>query len=174
MERHMQLTICDDEVTYKWFKDIIGIWLQDKHYNTYIDINLARSKCVSEARKSLNDIFKLVGLIISDDPISRIVRQKQLRTITFKGLNPDTLYAIFYSAAKLSRKLRIVISKQNTMRTNKSYFDITLFLDWKLRTRIIYLIHNILADSSALSELSEESLATLFAGLIDGDGYIGK
>lgn len=171
----MQLIICDnDEVPYEWFKNLVKHWLQSRDHNTPLNIILRCGSYTVASQAVLNYIAKLVGLIITDGLLSRILRQRELRSVTFRGLNLDTLYSVFYSALKLSRRIKINISKQNTAKMGKPYFDINLYLHENLRNEVLHLIQNVLTESTSLSVLPEDAKAALFAGLIDGDGYIGK
>ena len=170
----MQLEIRSNDVTYDLFKEFIEQWLQKRGGSTSLSIIPRFEARLAITQELLSRMTKLVGLVITDGPISRILRRKHLKSITFDGLSLDTLYAVFYSGLRLSKSIKISISKQNTLRVGKPYFRITLYLHNDLHRKVLQLIHSLLTESTSISALPKNSKAALFAGLIDGDGYIGK
>jgi len=175
MDGIMQLALHsnDNELTYEWFKTVIESWLK-KMNDESLYITLKDDYHHDKIQGLFNEVAKLTGLIIADGPLSRIMKHQRLSSITFRGLNLNTLYSIFHTATKLSQVIKINISRQNTKRMNKPYYDITLYLRKDLHNEVLCFIHDMLMKPTKLSTLPMDMISALFAGLIDGDGYIGK
>jgi len=174
----MMLTIRCSDMGYELFKALIEDLLcrvKDPIITATPTTSILR--CVEELsddNDSEDHMFKLVGLIIADGPLSRLMKLGQLRRIAFRGLTLDTLYAVFHSGIRLSHDVRIGISKQNTLRMGRPYFDIILGLSEKVRSEILYIVRSMVTDQAYFHTLPESSKAPLLAGLVDGDGYIGS
>ncbi len=119
-------------------------------------------------------LFKLIGLIVSDGPVSRLIKQISFRCIRFRGLSLGTLYAVLISGCRAANDIVVKVSRQNTARISRTYFDIRLCFPPETATWLIRILKTLLGDPSSASSLDYRSSAGLLAGLIDGDGYVGQ
>ncbi len=124
-----------------------------------------------ELKKAI--LWKTIGLILSDGNFSNLI--KGHGTIAFRGLSYDTTIAIIKTLIQIVKSitLRVKIDKENRI-----YYDVTVpptrcFKD--LRYRVVSILIKLdTAPDNVLSRLKLNELAALLAGIIDGDGYIGK
>jgi len=138
-----------------------------------VNVRVASEYCQRDGEEWVNYIAKIVGLIITDGPLSRILSLKNLKSITFRGLSRDTAYAVFCSSVKISNNIKISISKQNTLRLNKPYFNVSLKVNEDVGRRVLDTLGKFIHDPSFTTTLSDGFFAALLAGIIDGDGYVG-
>ncbi|OYT40568.1 MAG: hypothetical protein B6U89_01815 [Desulfurococcales archaeon ex4484_58] len=124
-----------------------------------------------ELKKTIS--WKTIGLILSDGNFSNLI--KGYGTIAFRGLSYDTAIAIIKTLIQIVRSITL---RAKIGKGNRIYYDVIVpstrcFKD--LRYRIVSLLIKLdTTPDNVLSRLKMDELAALLAGIIDGDGYIGK
>jgi len=116
-------------------------------------------------------LWKTMGLVLTDGNFSNLI--SGLVSIYFGGLTYDTAVAVVKTLIQIAKCLIITLYGKG-----KTYYNVYVHSmndSNKLKHRIASLL--IKLDKSAsetLSGLQMNELAALLAGIIDGDGYIGK
>jgi len=123
-------------------------------------------------REQRNIIFwKTIGLIISDGNFSQLI--KGIGSVSFGGLSYDTAVAVVKTLIQIIEKLTLTVKRKGGI-----YYNVyipSINVPNSLKQKIISLLIELdNTPSEVLSELKMEELAALLAGIIDGDGYIGK
>jgi len=67
-------------------------------------------------------LWKLIGLLITDGSLANLTKGSSI--ISFRGLNKDTAYAVFGTLVKVFGTCKIKLSKQNTQKLKKPYYDV--------------------------------------------------
>jgi len=115
--------------------------------------------------------WKAIGLILCDGNFSSLVRG--YRTITFRGITEGTLIAVMRTFLPLQAYLRVRTYRYGGSR----YFNVSVLSRGafsRLRTSMLETLHRLALGLFDLRGISDGELSALIAGLIDGDGYIGK
>lgn len=131
------------------------------------------SCCKEESREATMYLWKGLGLILCDGNFSALV--KDYRTITFRGVTKCTAIAVMMTFLPLCAYLRVRRHPQST--GSKDYFNISILSKGIFRKRknlIIQLLKSLIQHKNLLNNLDRDYLSALFAGIIDGDGYVGK
>ncbi len=111
-------------------------------------------------------ILKCVGLVIADGNFSKVVRG--CRTISFGGLSEYTFYAITRSFLELGCSVLFELENGHyRIRIARNFASRNVVNAVRSIARIEHL-------EDMLSELTTDELASFLAGVIDGDGYVGK
>ncbi len=134
-------------------------------------------KCKDTSGPDIADarlLFKLIGLIVSDGPVAGLIKRASFRCVWFRGLSLGTLYAVLISGCGIANDVVVKVSKQNTVRTGRVYFDIRLCFPPEITAWLIRSLKALVGDPTFMTSLDDDSSAGLLAGLIDGDGYVGK
>ena len=116
-------------------------------------------------------LWKTIGLVLSDGNFSNLI--KGIDSISFRGLTYDTAVAVVKTLIQIVKSLTISIDRKRRIYYN--VYAHSMSDSNNLKQRITSLL--IKLDTSVfetLSELKMNELAALLAGIIDGDGYIGK
>ena len=141
--------------------------------NSDKSIILTYSHCLHEPGDVYAYIFKCLGLILSDGNVSALL--KGYKTINFRCITKYTAYAVIRSFIPLCPYIRVRI--QGYSITN-DYFSISVLSRGsfaKKRNMLLKLLRSLVEEPlSTLTKLKLHYLSALFAGLIDGDGYIGR
>ena len=118
-------------------------------------------------------IFKCLGLILSDDNVSALL--KGYKMINFRCITKYTAYAVIKSFIPLCPYVRVRIQGCGII---DDYFSISILNKSsfaKKRNMLLKLLRSLAEESlTTLTKLKLHYLSALFAGLIDGDGYIGR
>ena len=119
-------------------------------------------------------LYKLQGLIISDGDFSRYVKSSK-RTISFRGLTAETARMIIATVINVAELIEVRLSRQNMLKYGKRYFTVKVLLKTSYSKKIRDHINNLMMNARHfINSLSMKEKAALLAGLLDGDGYVGK
>jgi len=118
---------------------------------------------------------KFLGLLLTDSCLSEYLRKNHTKLVCFRGLTLETLHALLTTLPDLVETVEISLNKQNFKRLGSCYFDLKIFLrnyvSKSLREAVKHLIVN---PEKYVRNLGFSERAALLAGIIDGDGYVGK
>ena len=124
--------------------------------------------------------WKTVGLLITDGEFSYTLR-KNKAILLFTGLALDTAIAIVKTLLQLSDEIIIKVLVKRRKVKQTLYYRVRVLLRKSskeissIRKDMYLYIRKLLQDPvSVLSRLDKDELCALFAGIIDGDGHIGK
>ncbi len=118
-------------------------------------------------------LWKSIGLILCDGNLSALIGG--YKTITFRGVTKETSIAVIMTFLPLRAYLRVRIYPQS--RGKKRYFSISVLskgIFHKQRDSLLQLLHVLVSRQFDLHGLDSTYISALLAGLIDGDGYVGK
>ena len=123
------------------------------------------------ARSADSPVFwKAIGLILTDSILSHIVRGKN--SVYFRGMNKETMLAVLETFRPIFGQVKPV--------SKEGYFTVILSINTVGRDRVnclkelVGLVRTIITKPYVLEKIGREEKAAFLAGLIDGDGYIGK
>jgi len=118
-------------------------------------------------------LWKSIGLVLCDGNLSALIGG--YKTITFRGITKETSIAVIMTFLPLRAYLRVRIYPQS--REKKRYFGISVLSKGtfrKQRNSLLQLLHALVSQQFDLRNLDSTYISALLAGLIDGDGYVGK
>ncbi len=119
-------------------------------------------------------LYKFQGLIISDGDFARYVKSSK-KTISFRGLTAETARTIIATVINIAELIEVKLSRQNTLKYGKRYFTVKVLLKTAHSKKIRDHINDLMINARHfINSLSMMEKAALLAGLLDGDGYIGK
>lgn len=118
-------------------------------------------------------LWKSIGLILCDGNLSALIGG--YKTITFRGVTKETSIAVIMTFLPLRAYLRVRIYPQGGEK--RRYFGISVLSKGafrKQRDSLLQLLHALVSQQFDLRNLDSTYISALLAGLIDGDGYVGK
>ncbi len=124
--------------------------------------------------------WKTLGLLVTDGEF-RLTLRKKKATLFFSGLALNTSIAVVKTLLQLSDQIIIKVIVKRRKPKQTLFYKVRVLIRKSSKyiddiRRDMYLhIRKMLQDPvSILSRLDEDELCALFAGIIDGDGHIGK
>jgi len=119
-------------------------------------------------------LYKLQGLIISDGDFAKYVKSPK-KAISFRGLTAETARTIIATVINIAELIEVRLSRQNTLKYGKRYFTVKVLLKTVYSKKIRDYINDLMMNSRHfMDSLSMKEKAALLAGLLDGDGYVGR
>ncbi len=120
--------------------------------------------------------MKALGLILTDGNLSALL--KGYRTIVFRGVNESSVQSISKTFLQLGSCIRIRNYSPNVEKFGVPSFQVSVLSKGSfrpLKEELIKLLKSVFESPLSLfSRLSTRASAAFLAGILDGDGYVGK